>query len=286
MKLKSVCSIFLLVVLLSAIVSTGIYLHGNGFFSAGNASGQKLPVILYHSVLPEEYCSKPAYRYETPLEDFRAQMQYLYDNGYTSIDSKQLVSFLYEKKDLPPKSILITFDDGFLNNLEFAYPILKEFGFHAVEYVITSYVGEQEELFQPGTKQFISREGMARCADVFEYQSHTYNLHRKVDGKKKNDPQQSLLTKETRETVLQDIRKSLELPLMRTESFAYPYGAYSQTVVSVLRELDFQYALTIKKQYVTQNTNPLLLGRFMLVQETTMDEFVEFVSGDYVAPKQ
>ena len=66
------------------------------------------------------------------LADFARQLQYLKDNGYHVLSADELYAFVQNRQALPPRSVLITIDDGFRSVYDIAYPILREHGFTRV----------------------------------------------------------------------------------------------------------------------------------------------------------
>jgi peptidoglycan/xylan/chitin deacetylase (PgdA/CDA1 family) len=100
----------------------------------------KEPVILvYHTIEPKSNKkeSKMQRHYHITPENFRAQMRYLKENGYSVISMKDYVGYLNSQNNVPEKSVVLTFDDGWKNQYTYAYPILKEFGYTATFYIIT-----------------------------------------------------------------------------------------------------------------------------------------------------
>ncbi|SAL30789.1 polysaccharide deacetylase family protein [Caballeronia arvi] len=94
-----------------------------------------VPVLMYHHV-----STSPGMITVTPAH-FSAQMEYLASAGYRTIGSAQLAAFL-SGEDMPPKSIVITFDDGYLDNWVHAHPVLKRHGFTALCFLVSSWPGE------------------------------------------------------------------------------------------------------------------------------------------------
>ena len=72
---------------------------------------------------------------------FREQMQYLKANGYHVISLREFVEFTRLGRQLPQRSVVLTFDDGYKSFKQYAYPVLKELGFPATLFVYTDYVG-------------------------------------------------------------------------------------------------------------------------------------------------
>ncbi|MBU0753444.1 MAG: polysaccharide deacetylase family protein [Gammaproteobacteria bacterium] len=94
-----------------------------------------VPVLMYHHVSPN-----PGLVTISP-ENFRAQMRWLAGHGYTTIGCDDLAGFL-RGEPLPAKSVLLTFDDGYLDNYVHAHPILAEFGLKAALFIITGRIGD------------------------------------------------------------------------------------------------------------------------------------------------
>ena len=103
-----------------------------GFIQIRTAPG--IPVLNYHQVEPKD---------GNPLtlwpEQFEAQMEYLAAEGYTTITIDEMMDALENGTSLPEKSVIITFDDGYADNYEYAYPILKKYGFKATIFLIYDF---------------------------------------------------------------------------------------------------------------------------------------------------
>lgn len=97
--------------------------------------GQPLPVLMYHHVSP-----KPGLITCSP-ENFRAQMAWLAKTGWKTLSTAEFESVL-KTGDIPKKSVLVTFDDGYLDNWVYAHPVLQEFGQRATIFLITGWIGD------------------------------------------------------------------------------------------------------------------------------------------------
>jgi peptidoglycan/xylan/chitin deacetylase (PgdA/CDA1 family) len=93
-----------------------------------------VPVLMYHSVgIPND---KWQWNYlTTPYDIFEKQLSWLKRKGYQSISLQHLYEYMNEKCNLPKNPIVLTFDDGYLDNWVFAYPLLKKYGFNAIIYI-------------------------------------------------------------------------------------------------------------------------------------------------------
>lgn len=117
------------------------------------ATASAIPVLMYHHVTPE-----PGLVTVSP-GTFRAQMEWLARHGYRAVGCDDLGGFL-EGRPLPSKSVLITFDDGYLDNYVYAYPVLRTLGLHAVVFLITGWVGDGQ------ARRHAGEDGeLPRCPD-------------------------------------------------------------------------------------------------------------------------
>jgi peptidoglycan/xylan/chitin deacetylase (PgdA/CDA1 family) len=102
-------------------------------------AGRGVPVVMYHSVGPPR--TDWVWNYLiTPIDVFEAQMRALADRGWTAISLKDLVDHMAKGTELPPKPVVLTFDDGYLDNWVYVYPIIRKFGHHAVIWMTTDFV--------------------------------------------------------------------------------------------------------------------------------------------------
>jgi len=97
----------------------------------------QVAVLLYHRICPESdsWSLKPL----TP-EKFERQIEYFY-NEFDIIAIEQLIEFLNHREPLPKKAVAITFDDGYKDNYDYAYPILKKYRAPATIFLTTGHIG-------------------------------------------------------------------------------------------------------------------------------------------------
>lgn len=227
---------------------------------------QKIPVLLYHHILSEEeYSGDNAFVLRA--EHFRSQMQSLYDNGYRTVTEDDMHRFLFQKENLPEKSFLIHFDDGYHSNIVYAYPILKEFGFTATIFLITDLTKDSDEGLNKDS--YITKKCMEATADVFTYAGHTHAMHKKEDDA-------TILERSSKECIMEDLRQSFKI-VKNAFTFAYPHGRYNDTVIDALKETGIEMAYAITRGYVTQSSNPLTLNRFTVYRDTAWNEIAKFV---------
>lgn len=104
---------------------------------------QKVPILTYHSIEPKPDHKEGVMQrhYRITPENFEKQMQYLKDNGYTPITFKTLAEYLSYGTTIPEKAIVLTFDDGWKSQYDYAVPVLNTYGFTATFFIITKSHG-------------------------------------------------------------------------------------------------------------------------------------------------
>ncbi len=228
-----------------------------------------IPVLMYHHLLEEE---------ENPYEDnsailsveiFREHMDLLYKNGYYTVGLDELEKFVRGEIDLPKRSVLITFDDGYKSNYEYAYPILKEYGFKATIFLISGWNTDEVVSFDANELQYLSWTEIENSRDVFEYASHTHDLHR-LDGN-----EQGYLITEPLDEIKHDLETSMRI--LDTAYLAYPYGHYNEETLEVLNELGYRMAFTVKAGRVKPGDPPLELNRYSIFSYTSLRDFKRMV---------
>lgn len=236
-----------------------VFLHNKQY------KNNSIPVLMYHHIISNDEAE--VFRnnnYVITEQQFDKQMRLLYNNGFYTITPVELEEFLYSKRSLPEKSIMITFDDGYLSNYIYAYPILKRYGFKATIFLITEYTINQS---QPDF-EYLNRDHIKASSDVFNFGSHTHSLHYQENNK-------SLLLTKPVEIVKGDLEYSKEF--ITANCFSYPFGQYHDTIISLLKESGFKIAFTSRDGRVDADDNPFLLPRFNIGPKITEEKFKSIV---------
>ena len=131
---------------------------------------EKLPVLMYHSVTTVTNLSKGL---TIHVDNLEKQLLYLKNNGYTTLHFKDLERFK-AAKDLPKKSVIITFDDVYVNQLELAYPLFKKHNLKACFYVPFKFVGNKNN-WDEGEKTIMSVAQLKQLdPSIIELGWHSY----------------------------------------------------------------------------------------------------------------
>lgn len=122
-----------------------------------------VPVLMYHSIAYEKNNDL-----RVPKELFEQEMKYIKDNGYNTMTLDALYDCIKNNKPAPPKSVVITFDDGYEDNYTNAYPVLKEYGLHATIFVIANTVDKNNSYLTSSQLKEMQQNGI-------DIESHTAN---------------------------------------------------------------------------------------------------------------
>lgn len=239
------------------------------------ADVQSVPVLMYHHLLRD--AENTRYRGNsivTTVEAFGEQLHWLKENGYETISLGALEAFLYDNGPLPPKPVMITFDDGYLSNALYAAPLLRDAGFTAVVFPVTGKLSQQPESFRADQINMLDPATMQQAGDVFEYASHTHNLHRTAGSGR------SALTDAASAEIQADLSASLAviagLPSGSTHAFSYPYGFANDKVKKILRENGVRIAFRASAGRLTRDSDPYALPRYAVSEAVDMAQFRQF----------
>ena len=197
--------------------------------------GQMMPgvwILCYHRI-----DEKPAQYTVLPPADFRAQMDYLKTNRFNVVPLTRIVDALQYGEKLPPKTVALTFDDGFKDNYTVAYPLLKQYNFPATLFIYPQYISNGGAALSWEQLKEMSND------PLIDVQCHTLthpNLIRM--GRRLNDAAYAArLQKEVRQSreILQDKLN------VKTSLLAYPYGVYDDKVLAATRAAGYRAAFGI-----------------------------------------
>lgn len=217
-----------------------------------NTYSVEVPILTYHQLDSDE--AKGGGSTVTP-DQFKSNMEAVKAAGYQTIFFKDLVNYVERGEALPDKPIVITFDDGYTSNYEYAFKILKELGMKATISVIGRAVGE-DTYKDTGFKtipHFDFEEAQEMYSSgVMDIQSHSFDMHDSKDLEA--DARIGILQKE--EEVEADYIEAFRQDYLKSKKdveeqvgndvfvFTYPLGKYSNLSEALLRELGNKISLT------------------------------------------
>ena len=231
--------------------------------------------LMYHHLLPENEVGRLAgNNIVTTVEAFTEQMDWLKAEGFTTLTPAQLSECLCDGKPFPKRAVLITFDDGYLSNAVYAYPLLRERGMTATVFLVTGVTGQAGQTMDADLVQMMDADTIAATADVFTFAPHTHDLHKIVSRGC------SALTAASAETVRADFCESRAalcgVPGSDATVFSYPYGLYNDTVRSVIRSEGVRLAFRASSGVITRDSDRYALPRFPVDTTVSLAEFQRF----------
>ena len=233
-------------------------------------NSQPLPVLLYHRVVNGK---SPIGRHKTYVSErnFRNQMQWLKRNNYQTITFRDLEKSDGESRN--PKKVILTFDDGYADNYSILFPILKEFGFKAVIFLVTGYTRNEWSIREGEPALDLMTREQIREMDAYgiEFGGHTQHH---VDLK--------LASEDTNRKEILGCFSDLESLLGKKPlTFSYPFGAYNEYSMRMMPDSGFKFAVTTIFGAQDWKQNRFCINRNEVRPKTTMFSFKHKVSGRY-----
>jgi peptidoglycan/xylan/chitin deacetylase (PgdA/CDA1 family) len=218
----------------------------------------QVPILCYHHIRDIQMPGRSDRGYEVTVAQFKAQMKALADSGYQTVLPEQLYNYLVYGSPLPPKPVMLTYDDTDEEQFTIAKPEMDKYGFKGVYFVMTISIGRPRYMSKEQLKQ-LSDEGHA-------IESHTWR-HDRVD-KYLTTPHIDRDTKKIVENdwdlQLVEKRKQLEeITGKPIHYFAYPFGIWSKAGIPELKSRGFKLAFQLSTK--RDSLEPLYTVRRMIV---------------------
>lgn len=229
----------------TCIIVLMLWLSLSGF--APVQDSRRVPVIMYHSV-----CRTNVGEYVISPDTLISDLEYLRKRGYKTVFMRDIISYCEGKTELPEKPVVLTFDDGFYNNLFYVDKIAEKYGVKYTVSVVGSYVrAEAGQTKRSPVYSYLSPAeiGKLSAGGRAEIANHTYDMHRSSPRKgvrrKKSESYD-----EYRTALIYDSEKCRTLIYeacgFKTNVFTYPFGCYSTGTKDILHELGYRAILTCK----------------------------------------
>ncbi|MDD3462268.1 MAG: polysaccharide deacetylase family protein [Sulfurospirillaceae bacterium] len=207
-------------------------------------------ILMYHMVSPHLPKNNSKFnRLRVPPSEFEKQLQWLKKNGWISMTMSELTKCDFAV----PKTVVITFDDGYADNYTNAFPLLKKYGMKATIYLVVNRF-ENNWAVDKDTKQsseelnkqdMLSHEMVQEmlASELIEFGSHTLN-HANLPALSIEQKKEEIVCSKK---ILQDVHGIV------CQSFAYPFGFFDSTDVSLVKEAGYANAVTTKNGYENLN---------------------------------
>ncbi len=228
----------------------------------------KLVIIMYHGFTNGENEST----YVINAKRLEEDICYLRDQGFSFVTSRELVSFCDYGTPLPKKCVMLTFDDGYLNNFLYAYPIIKKYGVKVTISPISYYADYHTKNHDTNPAYaHITWPQLKEMSDsgLVDIQNHSYNMHSLENGRKGSAKAVAETAKDYREVFLHDLfkaHKAIENATGKEPiAYAYPFGSISYETRALLKCCGYRVSFSCEEgfNYITRNKDSLyMLKRF------------------------
>lgn len=228
-------------------VSSVIILLGVLYFSLLTPN-YIVPILTYHNIGYEKEG-----HFVSP-DNFAKQMEFIKKNGFEVITLDELVSDIKSKKHLKRNKLVITFDDGYQDNFEHAYPVLNKFGFPATVFLVTDYIGVKKGFLSWDEIRVMSRNKIS-------FGGHTANHF--YLGLLEDDAiawEQIAGPKEI-------IKREIGVP---ADYFCYPSGGFNDKIKEIVKKAGYKGACSTNRGFAKLNSDVYELKRIKVTNSDTV----------------
>ena len=209
-------------------------------------SKKEVPVLCYHHIREAKPGQSETLKsYSVSPESFAQQMKALKDSGYQTILPDDLYNYLTHGAKLPPKPVILSFDDTDEEQFSIGYPEMKKYGFKGVFFIMTISLNRPRYMTTEQLKQ-LSDDGNA-------VEAHTWDHHMVTKYKGQDFDIQFVRPK----------KKVEGITGKPAEYFAYPYGVWGKEAIPELKKAGYKMAFILSTK--RDSTEPLFTIRRLLV---------------------
>jgi len=204
-------------------------------------------VLMYHHVGPLPEKADDIRRGLTiSAEEFESQLKYFKENGYSAVSLKKFDE-LREKRTIPKKLVILTFDDGYDDNFNYAFDLMKKYNATGTFFIITNKIGKSEYMSEEQIKE------LAKAGNEIGSHSVSHPSLEKYKGDSLNN--ELSRSKETLEKIVLD----------KIISFCYPSGKYNEDTVKAAQQSGYKYAVTTRSSNGEIDLdNPFEIARYRI----------------------
>jgi len=234
-------------------------------FSAYIRSLYMIPVLMYHSVTPE---ARVENRMQVSVNSFSRQMHFLKSHHYNVVPLAMIVEMIRDKNKIPPKTVALTFDDGYQDNYTYAYPLLKKFNLPATIFIVVNEVGRLQ-----GDRLSWDEIKKMQASGLVVIGSHTLDHYPYLpDIKSEGELKRQIF--ESKITLEQKLGVGVDL-------FCYPAGRFNAHIRDLVMQSGYKLAVAtgLGKKYSGQDI--YLIQRVRVSQTDNLFDFWVKISGYY-----
>jgi peptidoglycan/xylan/chitin deacetylase (PgdA/CDA1 family) len=227
---------------------------------------QTVQVLCYHR-MGTPGTSNGQSRMTVSADRFAEQIDWLLDNGYRVVTLSDVAAFMAGRLALPPRSVVLTFDDGYESFHRLAWPILRKHGLPATVFVYTDFVGAADALSWPQLRELAA-------SGLVDVQAHS-RMHSNLAQRGAEESDEAW-----RARIELEVRAPREVLLRQLGAaagpihfYAYPFGDANENARNVLRRQGYDLAVTVTPGGVAFHAHPLMLRRTMILGSHDLEAF-------------
>ncbi|MBV6519765.1 MAG: hypothetical protein DCC43_07815 [Candidatus Brocadia sp.] len=237
----------------------------NQIIITGNVVTDRLPILMYHRVA---LTAKPSGdRYRITPESFEEQLSYLRNAGYYSINLEDWHNAMEKNEPLPGRAVMITFDDGYLDFLTCAWPLLRKYGFFATVFIVADLVGKTnkwDEIYGEEIPLMGWKDIRRLQDDGVLFGSHSAS-HPYLTVL----PPEQIVREGARSRAILGRELGITVP-----AFAYPYGDVDPVVQHLIGACGYLYGLSCREDLSTYRDPLLALPRIEVSGADSLQHFI------------
>lgn len=236
----------------------------------------EMPVIMYHRVIKDE-SEKGVHGTYVTVKQFEEQIRYLKKKGYETVTFKDLLNNRYKQRfDKNKKWIMLTFDDGYKDNYENAFPILKKYKFKGIIYILDGIEYNKWDVDNSGNPE--KKFALMNQNELLEMQKYGIEF----GGHTSTHPRLAKLPTDKVKTEIINSKSNIE-KLIGKEllSFAYPYGSLNEEVKNVPQEAGYKFAVATDSGSIVFSDDLFEIRRIGIFPTNNLFNFKRKVSGKY-----
>jgi peptidoglycan/xylan/chitin deacetylase (PgdA/CDA1 family) len=234
-----------------------------------SAREHRVPALMYHEITTEPLL--PGYLAVAP-ESFAQQLGYLAGGGFTSLRAADIARLRQHGRPLPPRPVLLTFDDGFADVHNTALPLLASHGITATLYVTTGWIpgGTRPRAHGRPREVGLPDAGMLSWSQIEEISAAGIE----IGAHTQTHPQLDQLGPDRLRRELADSKHELEDRLgTAVTGLSYPFGYSSSRVRAAARDVGYSYALAVGNRLIRDSDDQFALPRLTMGRLTSLPDF-------------
>ncbi len=242
---------------------------------------REMPIIMYHRFISDD-SGKGVHGTYLHIDMFDKHMALLKKMGFETLTFEDLQDGrLIRRLEANKRYIMLTVDDGYVDNLELMLPVLKKYDFKAVVYVVTGETFNRWDVENPENPEksvpLMNAEQVKQLAE---------SGHIEIGGHTLSHPKLDTLTDEQQRFEILENKKALEAILEKPlTSFAYPFGEHNQASKNIAQEAGYQYAVATNSGPLAFHQDPFQIRRIAIFPRTDVLGLWRKIKGNYTFRK-